>query len=330
MHHFIQKDSRVLRESEVILKFLSAGAWFSKHNMSSLKDIVIIIQNPDRSNELISEITLQTYPYQNTPKLFFELRSEIYELQVAQPRRFGSWFINQRVSSSKSIYFGSKIDPRFLCLPFFERNTRYSPLDQIIVPVDGFSNLPLGNVKEWKLEEICDVNDKIDDSVVFYRYNVTKILVWLKFKVQRIAQTICKQRLSKASSTNPSFVRNFDISKQTQTSAPRNNDLEVSITGTLYFRQGHMSQEIKILISLYVQRPRQRTPGRRWTSCASTSARGCSRSCWLSAAWPQTTWRTLRRKQVVLAATARWRGSLTGRRSSRYCLSTGCGAEMWL
>eukprot|EP01036_Dinobryon_divergens_P045504 gene45504-60803_t len=78
------------------------------------------------------------------------------EIQSVQPRRHGSWFIDQRISSEGSLYLASKFDPRFLILPYLEKeSSRFCPLDQIIGP-----KIPITGASSWKLEEICDVNDK--------------------------------------------------------------------------------------------------------------------------------------------------------------------------
>ncbi len=91
---------------------------------------------------------------------------------------------------------------------------QYSPLNQIITPVDGFHSISLVNAKYWKLEEICDVNDKIDDEIIFYRFNIDKTIAWLKKKVLSTSTTLLKHRLSKAQTVNPSFSSNFDVSGQ--------------------------------------------------------------------------------------------------------------------
>ena len=58
----------------------------------------------------------------------------MYELQSIQPRKNSSFFVNQRINSSKEFYIANKIDPRFLLLPYFENsNGKFSPLDQIVV-----------------------------------------------------------------------------------------------------------------------------------------------------------------------------------------------------
>ena len=107
----------------------------------------------------------------------------------AQPfSKYGSWFINERVSSDSHFYLATRVDPRLLCLPFLEKNaSKYSPLDQIVVysdklDDDGISDrIPLTNSNEWKLDEMCDMKDLGD--MLLYRYNEGKTLEWLKNKV---------------------------------------------------------------------------------------------------------------------------------------------------
>lgn len=146
------------------------------------------------------------------------LGGDIFELQSIQPRRHGSWFINQRVSSSPTFYMASKIDPRLLCLPFLESsNGKYSPLDQIVCYKDGCARIPLFLSNKWKMEEMCDVNDKLGDDMILYRHNEQKALSWLKSKVTRAAVVLASQRCKSAKRNNLTFVQNFNagVSKGT-------------------------------------------------------------------------------------------------------------------
>ena len=157
-------------------------------------DVIIFFEKPvEKSSpcEIISpkELLLKELPHPKQLRtrgrtLFIQWSDEIYELQSVQWRNHGSWFINQRVSSSKSFYLANKIDPRFLLLPYLERaecKGKYSPLSQIVIS-DGSTEprLPLGNVLRWKMDEMCDVNDKLGDDLILYRYNSDKVYIEYK------------------------------------------------------------------------------------------------------------------------------------------------------
>lgn len=192
-----------------------------------MKDVVLLLQDDGKQTvHTAGDIKIKKFPHQNGSKLHFELGNKLYELQVVQPRRYGSWLINQKVSSSKNVYLGSLIDPRFICLPFFEaQSVRYCPLDQIIIPVEGYSHLPLHQARYWKLDEICDVNDRVDEENVFYKYNSTKTMDWLKSKIQRISRVLQNQRLNSVNSAAPTFVAGFDISGQSAVAPKEDSDI---------------------------------------------------------------------------------------------------------
>ena len=192
----------------------------------SEQQIVLLLQN-DKHTEITSrELELRSLPhpkYTNSSKdiervIFIHLNGELYELQSVQWRNHGSWFINQRVSSRKKLYLASKIDPRFFILPYFERSLnnecqgKFCPLNQIITPYNVEDRFPLTNISQWKLDEICDVNDRFGDDMILYRYNLEKTLSWLKGKVHRTSLTLLKQRISKESAANPLFVSHFNLS----------------------------------------------------------------------------------------------------------------------
>jgi len=172
---------------------------------------------------------------------FYELQA--VELQQQGPagrgRYYGSWFIDQRVCSSGTIYLASIFDPRFLLLPFLELQgaSRYSPLDQIVTMPPQFARLSLDDqtVRGWHLEEICDVNDKLGDDMLLYRHNEGKVKQWLAKKAHSIVPTLAKQRMqqsgqsSSSNSFNGSFQRNQSgisaASKSETTTTAQQQDL---------------------------------------------------------------------------------------------------------
>jgi hypothetical protein len=173
----------------------------------------------DSKGELVDsrqrELPLLSLPHpKGCTVLFAMVGDSVYELQSAEPRRFGSWFINQRVVGEANFYIANKIDPRFLVLPYFEKDAgkKYSPLDQIVIMGDGHDRIPLQTaVKAWKLDEMLDMKDLGDDLVLF-RYNEEKMLSLLKSKVKKAAAVICvhRQRQSKSDTT----VSTFNVAAQ--------------------------------------------------------------------------------------------------------------------
>jgi ribonuclease H2 subunit B len=143
-------------------------------------------------------ITLLTLPHPKDSEdgvLFCQSGAQIYELQSVQPRKFGSWFIDERISSDSSYLMASKFDPKFLVLPFLEKATKFSPLDQIVTYVEGCDRIPLQYQMQWNMGDICDVNDQLGDDMILYRMNKDKTLAWLRSKVDITALYLCKKRV---------------------------------------------------------------------------------------------------------------------------------------
>lgn len=137
--------------------------------------------------------------------------SHFLELQSAQlGGKYGSWFINQRVVSSQSIYLATRMDPRFLLLPYLEQGgSRFSPIEQIIHSVDQqqqssgrTAKIPLEKINAWKMEEMSDINDKLGDDMRLYRHNPGKVIEWLRNKVNKVADVLARQRVEKQQSLN--------------------------------------------------------------------------------------------------------------------------------
>ena len=83
---------------------------------------------------------------------------------------------------------------------------KFSPLNQIVTTSDETSRIPLEACKNWKMEEICDINDSFGDDIIFYRYNEEKTIKWLKNKVNKTGITLANQRCKRSAAQNTSFA----------------------------------------------------------------------------------------------------------------------------
>jgi len=154
-------------------------------------------------------------PHPKTGNLVFvSIDNDIYELQNYEPRTHASWFIDQRVSSADSIYVATKIDPRFLLIPFIAKTSRYSLIEQIVSHVAGCDRFNLKNIGVWQMADICDVNDKYDDEV-FYRHNEETLMAFLTAKIVRCATHLSKVRLARLGASNSKgFASGFNAAAQ--------------------------------------------------------------------------------------------------------------------
>ena len=211
--------------------------------MSVKKDIVLLIQGQTKEFSA-KELSMKSFPHpKGYPMLVIDLNDKLYELQSTQPRKYSSWFINQRVSSSQLLYTASVFDPRFLCLPFLEKSAaKFSPLDQIVFMDGNYSRFPFSRASSWKMHEICDVNDKLGDDMILYRYNEVKVVEWLKAKVAAVAGVIRDQRIAKSKAHNTTFASSFNVSKQTTGVGSANTAASSSSAGASLFIQSSIKK----------------------------------------------------------------------------------------
>jgi hypothetical protein len=190
------------------------------------KQIVLLLQRTAGRPEVVNEsdvaLTVLPHPKGRVPVVYVDLAGEIFELQSVQPKKYGSWFVNQKVSSNAQIYLASRVDPLLLCLPYFETRTQYSPLDQIVTAPDdaatsSCARLPLAKAASWHLENISDVKD-LGDDLVLYKYNEEKTLAWLSHKVRRAARHLLSVRKARAT-VDGTVVSSFNMSAQAHASA---------------------------------------------------------------------------------------------------------------
>jgi hypothetical protein len=142
------------------------------------------------------------------------IENQLYELQSSHLHRNCCWMINQRISSSKNLYFLTKLDLRFLLLPFLEKaGNKYSPLAQIFFNVPGYSSLPIHLLSRAIMEEMCDVNDKLGEDLLLFRYSEEKTMEWLKGKVAKASIMAKTQRIIRIKNQNLAYSSNFNIAR---------------------------------------------------------------------------------------------------------------------
>ena len=122
--------------------------------------------------------------------------NKFFELQrVQNGSKYSSFFVDQRVlggDDTATFYLANKIDLRYFIIPFLQKNaSRFSPLDQIVRcgEEDSRDDLKLEYIDTSSLEEICEVNNKFDDMIL-YRYNESKLLDWLGNKVSKVSLSL--------------------------------------------------------------------------------------------------------------------------------------------
>jgi hypothetical protein len=183
--------------------------------MSGSKHMIFLVNNGTQQLLEATELDCITLPHPkgSVPVMYLSVNNNIYEIQAAEPHKYGSFFIDQRVSSDKKIYLANKMDPRFFLLPYFEKSSgKFSPLDQIVTVAPDCDRIPLKDAGVnglWNMEEICDVKD-IGDDMIFYRYNEEKIMKWLDKKISKLMNVLAIQRQKRSKRENTLFIGGFN------------------------------------------------------------------------------------------------------------------------
>ncbi|XP_014240195.1 ribonuclease H2 subunit B [Cimex lectularius] len=100
-----------------------------------------------------------------------------------------SLFINNSISSNGNFYISTPIDPLFIILPYFEKEKRCCPLDQLVYD-EEFPSIEL-LLKSSGIKFIQQIADKRgDETLNTYIYNEEKTLKWLSKKVDRIVSAL--------------------------------------------------------------------------------------------------------------------------------------------
>lgn len=82
------------------------------------------------------------------------------------------------------------------------------------------------NCAAWKLEEMCDVTDRLGDMML-YRHNEGKAINWLKSKLAKAAKTIARQREEMTRESKTLFASSFDSTIQSSKSSTAKLDISV-------------------------------------------------------------------------------------------------------
>jgi hypothetical protein len=198
--------------------------------MSSLRNIVILFPNKSTASLLPSEFELKLLPHPKYEKILcISWKDCFFELQSCSLQKYTTWFIDQRISSSQFLYLAYKIDPKFIFLTDLEKsgvNGKFSPLDQLIDRAT-FSFFDFSNAVEWKLDELCDINNTFGDDCLMYRYNNEKTMKWLKKKVETVSRILMNQRLRREQRQQPSFVGGFQ--GNVEKTLPTDSDFEQAL-----------------------------------------------------------------------------------------------------
>eukprot|EP00946_MAST-07B_sp_MAST-7B-sp1_P000243 g243.t1 len=164
------------------------------------------------------------HPRTNKLMPFMMVADHICELQFLEPPTddeltdgLSSWFVNDSVISDGRLVMASYVDPLFLALPHLMRNaTRYSPLSQVLAHPSAVHTRMLMQVNGItdQLRHVCDVNDKHGPDMIFFRWNETKAMTWLRRKVE-VAQRlfVSDPSLTNGSSSSGSHAKGLQFCK---------------------------------------------------------------------------------------------------------------------
>nr|CAH7769770.1 unnamed protein product [Callosobruchus chinensis] len=121
-----------------------------------------------------------------------------------------SWFIDETVKSDGKMHLSTPIDPIFLVLPYLRKycTNQAIPLDQLLRDEEFPETERL--LKSSGLKYLNMISDrKGDEELNAFKYNEEKTLMWLKKKIERVAE-ILKQKnihVTGGSAVSAAFVK---------------------------------------------------------------------------------------------------------------------------
>ena len=124
---------------------------------------------------------------------------DLYEV-VSYNEDNRSWFIGNTVVSNGSIFMASKFDPLFLVLPFLRAAKKFEPLPQTITHEDfpqlsTFVSTVIESGGELKRNLVRVADQKGSADLNVWQYNEAKTLQYLSTKVQRVCDSLIKDKL---------------------------------------------------------------------------------------------------------------------------------------
>lgn len=70
------------------------------------------------------------------------------------------------------------------------------------------------------LDRICDVNDRLGEDMLLYRYNEEKTKAWLAGKVERLGRKLAELEAKQGRANQGSFVAGFTMSSKKEAGTP--------------------------------------------------------------------------------------------------------------
>lgn len=101
-----------------------------------------------------------------------------------------SWFLGEKISSDGRILLATKVDPRFLLLPYLAKAERLVPLPEMLED-DDYPALERLLVDTKGLDMVAD--SKGDKDLNVWKYNEEKTLNWLAKKLEKVAGLLEKK-----------------------------------------------------------------------------------------------------------------------------------------
>jgi ribonuclease H2 subunit B len=166
------------------------------------KKVFIISQTKEIVDGSILKIITLTHPKTKKNTQFGVLNKEIYEISETNTNK-GSYFCDNQVLESGSLYILTKFDSLFLLISILEENRKKSEKDLFNTMEQILSNHQELKLISFDSEWICDTKE-LDDEL-FFRLNDEKVLEWLSKKIEILSDFISKKFYSKLSGSTLRF-----------------------------------------------------------------------------------------------------------------------------
>jgi ribonuclease H2 subunit B len=166
------------------------------------KKVFIISQTKEIIDGSTLKIITLSHPKTKKNTQFGVLNKQIYEISETNTNK-GSFFCDNQVLESGSLYILTKFDPLFLLISILEENRKKSEKDLFNTMEQILSNFQELKLIHFDSQWICDTKELDDD--LFFRLNDEKVLEWLSKKVEILSDFISKKFYSKLSGSTLRF-----------------------------------------------------------------------------------------------------------------------------
>eukprot|EP00559_Dactyliosolen_fragilissimus_P002851 CAMPEP_0184859516 /NCGR_PEP_ID=MMETSP0580-20130426/4487_1 /TAXON_ID=1118495 /ORGANISM="Dactyliosolen fragilissimus" /LENGTH=403 /DNA_ID=CAMNT_0027356161 /DNA_START=54 /DNA_END=1265 /DNA_ORIENTATION=- len=169
-----------------------------------------ITQNP-----LSPTIVTLSDPFDGQDRQYLLIDNNIIEIHSTphSSQKYSSYFVGNRVISNGNLHLMNRVDPLYFLLQSLYKNlncgvnknskeilndklSKWQPIDQIfsLLPTEVRSTLYLNeesnDIDIKQMKNLFDVSDQFGEDLILYKFDLTKVMVWLSKKYDIVRNTL--------------------------------------------------------------------------------------------------------------------------------------------